>query len=207
MENDFNQDLSFDFQTGMEDAALRRRTQDYQQDIFNTLDKIKDYKFNAKKFAKITEEYLPNSDRTLKVVSNLPIQAPFYKTIKLSEEYRMLIVMAEILHIMRPLSHCVALRFYGQKSWKPYLISLFIDLLRMTLEANFKFTFRSQREEFSYRNNIILLNYVLRNPFYAQILKRKVITPFLSSIFGEKSWIKQMLISLIEMKCCMSNLM
>ena len=122
-------------------------------------------------------------------------------------EQRVLVTLAEVLYIVRPLVHCVALRQFGLRSWRPYLLSLLVDFLRMMLEINFPFTQRTQREEFEYRNNTALLNYILRNPFYAVVLKRKIIDPFLNRLFGDKSWIKWFLVSLIEMRCCVSTLM
>jgi len=38
------------------------------------LDKLKNHQFNSKQFAKILEEKLPSSDKTLKIISHLPIQ-------------------------------------------------------------------------------------------------------------------------------------
>ncbi len=179
----------------------------YKQDIFCTLDKLKNHQFNSKAFAKITEEKLHSSNKTMKVISHLQIQKKFYKTIKPAEIQRMVTITAEILYIVRPLIHCLALRFYGQNSWTPYIISLLVDLLRMLLEINFKFTQRSQREEFNYRNHTGLLNYLMRNPFYSSVLKGKILEPLFDKIFGKKSILKWLFFLIIEMRCCLSTLM
>jgi peroxin-16 len=143
----------------------------------------------------------------MKVISHLPIQKKFYKTIKPKEIQRMVTITAEIFYILRPLIHCLALRYYGQNSWTPYLISLVVDLLRMLLEINFKFTSRSQREEFVHRNHTGLLNYLMRNPFYSGVLKGRILGPFFDKIFGAKSMIKWLFFLIIEMRCCLSTLM
>ncbi|KAL4424562.1 hypothetical protein ABPG77_009146 [Micractinium sp. CCAP 211/92] len=46
-----------------------------------------------------------------------------------------LIYAAELLHILRPLVYSLALRRWGRASWRPWLISLGIDLLSMQLGA------------------------------------------------------------------------
>ena len=40
------------------------------------------------------------------------------------------IQFGEILYLIRPLIHCTLLYIYGSDSYKPYLISLIIDIFR-----------------------------------------------------------------------------
>lgn len=44
-----------------------------------------------------------------------------------------LVATAEVLHIMRPVAYALALRRWGRRSWKPWLVSLVVDLLSMRL--------------------------------------------------------------------------
>ena len=74
LENDFNQPLDFDFETDVNSEEAQEKARMYKQDIFCTLDKLKNHQFNSKQFAKILEEKLPSSDKTLKIISHLPIQ-------------------------------------------------------------------------------------------------------------------------------------
>jgi len=77
----------------------------------------------------------------------------------------------------------------------------------MIFEINFRFTSKSQKEEFKYRNSTAMLNYLMRNPFYSNTLKGRILDPVLSKIFGKSSWIKRILFYIIEMRCSVSVLM
>ena len=50
-----------------------------------------------------------------------------------------MIYKGEIVNILRPLIYCILMRIYGLNSYKPYLISLLIDILRYILQKKIKF--------------------------------------------------------------------
>lgn len=73
---------------------------------------------------------------------------------------------AELLHILKPLVHLAAMRIFGSKSWKQWLVALGIDI------ASFKLYNRhmdnltyEQRLELS-RRKLGLVLYLLRSPMY-----------------------------------------
>ena len=70
----------------------------------------------VKRLSKITEEKLYSTNKTLKVISHLPIPKRFYDTIEPTEFHRVLITMGELLYIVRPLAYCIALKIYGTRS-------------------------------------------------------------------------------------------
>jgi peroxin-16 len=46
--------------------------------------------------------------------------------------------LGEVLYLLRPLVYIVALWVYGPKSYKSWVISLLIDLIRIVLHRNMK---------------------------------------------------------------------
>lgn len=46
-----------------------------------------------------------------------------------------LVITGEVLHILRPLLYVMALRRWGRRSWKPWAISLFLELSSARLTA------------------------------------------------------------------------
>lgn len=73
---------------------------------------------------------------------------------------------AELLYILKPLVHLAAMRIFGSKSWKQWLVALGIDM------ASFKLYNRhmdnlsyEQRLELS-RRKLVLVLYLLRSPMY-----------------------------------------
>lgn len=175
--------------------------------MFKTLSELNTHSADVRRMSQITEEKCQTTNRVLKIISHMKLQKKFYKVIDPSQFQIIATTMAEITYIIRPVIYCMTLRIYGRESWKPYIMSFVIDFLRMLFEINFRFTSKCQKEEFKYRNSTALLNYLMRNPFYARVLKGRVLDPFLSKIFGKNSWIKRILFYIIEIKCSVSTLM
>lgn len=76
-------------------------------------------------------------------------------------------LFAEVLYIMKPIAHLCSMSVYGQKDWKPWLLSLCMDLasLQMYWAQSNKSMSRRQQLELS-RRTIVLLLYLIRSPFY-----------------------------------------
>mmetsp|Transcript_10429 Transcript_10429/g.15111 ORF Transcript_10429/g.15111 Transcript_10429/m.15111 type:complete len:353 (-) Transcript_10429:1896-2954(-) len=70
-------------------------------------------------------------------------------------------VLAELLHILRPVIHLSLVRIYGWKSWKPWLLPLVADIFSIKMMSNVR------REKARRVQN--LLFYLLRSPFYDNI--------------------------------------
>ncbi|XP_049765699.1 peroxisomal membrane protein PEX16 [Schistocerca cancellata] len=75
-------------------------------------------------------------------------------------------VIAEVVYIVKPLMHLYAMWRHGPKSWKPWLISLLVDVVSLFAyrKTVHKLT-RQQRMEVS-RRAFALVLYILRSPFY-----------------------------------------
>lgn len=78
----------------------------------------------------------------------------------------------EAVYIAKPLVHLLASCYFGQKKWKPWIVSLAMDLASLQMlkprRSNLQKTLsRRQRMELT-RRQISLLLYLLRSPFYEQ---------------------------------------
>ncbi|XP_030056697.1 peroxisomal biogenesis factor 16 [Microcaecilia unicolor] len=73
--------------------------------------------------------------------------------------------LAESVYIARPLAHLLSLAVWGQKSWKPWLLSGILDVTSLSLMTNAKLLNCRERTELR-RRCILLLYYLLRSPFY-----------------------------------------
>uniref|UniRef100_A0A2P2I4C3 Peroxisomal membrane protein PEX16 n=1 Tax=Hirondellea gigas TaxID=1518452 RepID=A0A2P2I4C3_9CRUS len=81
-------------------------------------------------------------------------------------------LLAEVLHVFRPVSHLGSLYMFGQKSWLPYLFSLFMDASSLHLHRGALLT-PHEREELSRRQRSILL-YLLRSPAYQSVTEQRL---------------------------------
>lgn len=76
------------------------------------------------------------------------------------------LVYAESLHILRPLIHLAAMKMFGTKAWKQWLVALGVDLASIKLYGkNLKDLSNEQRLEIS-RRKLSLVLYLLRSPVY-----------------------------------------
>ncbi|XP_014429748.1 peroxisomal biogenesis factor 16 isoform X2 [Pelodiscus sinensis] len=74
-------------------------------------------------------------------------------------------IIAESIYITRPLFHLLSLGVWGQKSWKPWLLSGILDITSLSLLSDMKDLNKHERLELR-RRTILLLYYLLRSPFY-----------------------------------------
>ncbi|GCB69011.1 hypothetical protein scyTo_0013905 [Scyliorhinus torazame] len=82
--------------------------------------------------------------------------------------------LAESLYITRPLLHLMALGIWGQKSWKPWLVSGILDIASLSLMRDPKQMRQAERAELR-RRTFLLLYYLLRSPFYDRYSESKIL--------------------------------
>ncbi|CAH0401776.1 unnamed protein product [Chilo suppressalis] len=91
------------------------------------------------------------------------------------------LLLAESLHILKPLIHLSAMRVFGTKAWKQWLVALGLDLASMKLyNRHMQDLSYEQRLEIS-RRKLGLVLYLLRSPMYNGYSKN-VIESILSSL-------------------------
>lgn len=76
------------------------------------------------------------------------------------------LMYAETLHLLKPLIHLAAMRVFGTKAWKQWLVALSIDMASMKLyNRHMNNLSHEQRLEIS-RRKLGLVLYLLRSPMY-----------------------------------------
>lgn len=83
-------------------------------------------------------------------------------------------ITAEVVYITRPLVHLLSLAVCGKKSWKPWLLSGFLELSSFAVLSDTKFQTRWERAEMR-RRGFLLLFYLLRSPFYDKYSEEKIL--------------------------------
>ena len=82
--------------------------------------------------------------------------------------------IAELAYILRPISHLLAMFACGEKSWKPWLLALGMDLSSLYHLQSRGTLQRSEKDEIL-RRKATLLIYLLRSPFYDNYSKSKIL--------------------------------
>lgn len=122
------------------------------------------------------------------------------------KEYRnmkTLNIIAELVFILRPLVYCYLLKYFGSSSLKPYLINLIIDCLWIVLHfINFKNKMFFKRE-IKNRLAAMLVNYMLRNPFFDNILKKHFLEKIINFLVKNQK-IKDFLLNLVAVRTSLS---
>ena len=148
-------------------------------------------------------EELSRSGKVLGITTQLPINDEN----SLTERQLLIQQIAEGLHLIRPAIYCFSQLFFQQMSYKPYLISFFIDLSRLLLELKTGPWSLERFKEFKRRNIEIFLNYLLRNPFYTEIFRNRFLDPLLDRFFPNLPFLKKLIIYIIEVRSSLSVLM
>ncbi|XP_043371556.1 peroxisomal biogenesis factor 16 isoform X1 [Dermochelys coriacea] len=82
--------------------------------------------------------------------------------------------IAESVYITRPLFHLLSLGIWGQRSWKPWLLSGILDIASLSLLSDMKDLNKRERLELR-RRTILLLYYLLRSPFYDRYSEGRIL--------------------------------
>ncbi|KAM6464483.1 peroxisomal biogenesis factor 16 [Liasis olivaceus] len=82
--------------------------------------------------------------------------------------------IAESIFVTRPLLHLLCLGVWGQKSWKPWLLSGILDIASLSLLSDKKDLNKRERMELK-RRTILLLYYLLRSPFYDRYSEDRIL--------------------------------
>ncbi|XP_062513175.1 peroxisomal membrane protein PEX16-like [Corticium candelabrum] len=80
----------------------------------------------------------------------------------------------EALYIARPLAHFPSMFVFGEKSWKPWILSLSMDLASIALLSRGKNYNYAELSELK-RRKWMLLFYILRSPFYDRYSKLRIL--------------------------------
>lgn len=87
----------------------------------------------------------------------------------------------EAVYIAKPLIHLLAMYYFGEKKWKPWIISLAMDLASLQMLKPTKKTLSKRQKMELTKRQISLLLYLLRSPFYEKhtrenLLKSLIVT-------------------------------
>ncbi|XP_045480015.1 peroxisomal membrane protein PEX16 [Harmonia axyridis] len=85
---------------------------------------------------------------------------------------------AETIYLVKPIAHLGSLIYFGQKSWKPYILALMFDLCSLHL---YKSCDKTKINTLSIKQKVIisrrtthLLLYLIRSPFFNRYSKDKI---------------------------------
>ncbi|XP_060130650.1 peroxisomal biogenesis factor 16 isoform X2 [Zootoca vivipara] len=82
--------------------------------------------------------------------------------------------VAESIYITRPLLHLVSVGLWGQRSWRPWLLSAILDISSLSLLSDMKDLNKRERVELR-RRTLLLLYYLLRSPFYDRYSEGRIL--------------------------------
>lgn len=184
--------------------VAENNTIDFRKQIKSLLEKMRTRKPGSN-FNRGLQESLLRCGKRIGLIRKLPIVMA--EEDKLMRTYTAKYRVAEALYLTRPVIYCFCQIFFGQRSYKPYLISLLIDLVRLILESRVKFRTTAELNEFKKRNRDLIINYLLRNPFYIEILRNRILDPLLDKLFPRFTFIKKIIIYIFEIRSSLSILM
>jgi len=83
----------------------------------------------------------------------------------------------EVLYIVKPVVYLLLLRKYGVKSWKPWMISLSMELICYVTSAHslFNNTLTTLEQQEYKRRALLLKNYFIRQPFFDEFIRPSIV--------------------------------
>lgn len=183
---------------------------DAKNKIKSLLTNLKNQTFRNHAYNHDYEEVLEKSHKKINILSSLPIPNEMFKKNTEDENLKAKIYYGELLHLLRPVIYTILLIVKGKDSFSPYFCSLLIDLIRLFLQNKMVFYSNIEKKESIFRKKELLICYLLRNPFYGTILKKKIIEPFLDKVLGKLPFfniLKSVILYFIEIRCSLSLLM
>jgi len=86
-------------------------------------------------------------------------------------------IFGEVLYILKPVAYLILLKKYGVKSWKPWIISLSMELIcyASTAQALFDNTLTSLEQQEYKRRALLLRNYFIRKPFFEELIRPNIV--------------------------------
>lgn len=157
------------------------------------LDDIKKIDENNEDLNKNYEEVFHRSKKVVKLTNYLPIITEMLKVPDCPSNERLKIIIGEISYLLKPVIYCFMLLFFKYNSFKPYLLILFMDLLRIILQKNMVFYRFYEREEFIERNYEFIINSLFRRPFSSKIIRSKLIKRLFKQNSLSSKWINALL--------------
>ncbi|KAF5308853.1 hypothetical protein FQR65_LT00553 [Abscondita terminalis] len=89
-------------------------------------------------------------------------------------------IIAETLYVIKPILHLGSAAIFGNNTWKPWMLSLALDLYSLRLyrycfKSDFNSLSKTQKMQIS-RRTVVLLLYLLRSPFYEKHSRERIET-------------------------------
>lgn len=113
------------------------------------------------------------------VTAYIPSRPNIYQTI------------GELIHILRPLIYVMLIINCGKRSWRPWIVSLIVEFISVRLSSSStKPLNQSEMEELKRRKQLFLY-YLIRAPFYENVLINLLTRLPLASFFYKFKWVKK----------------
>ncbi|XP_066145034.1 peroxisomal membrane protein PEX16 [Euwallacea fornicatus] len=109
-------------------------------------------------------------------------------------------LVAETIYLAKPIVHLLSLGVFGSKTWKPWMVSLTLDLASLQLynSSRTSLTSLSNKQQLQLsKRMVLLLLYLIRSPFYEKHSKNKI-NAFLMALSNNVPLIKIICLPLMQ---------
>ncbi|KAJ3128002.1 Peroxisomal membrane protein pex16 [Nowakowskiella sp. JEL0407] len=113
-----------------------------------------------------------SKDKSVSYLLSKALTSPLKGPLELVSSFKGLALVGEWVYILRPLIYVLAIKKYGKESWKPWVLSLGLELSSFAAMWN-KPISALEKDEYKRRVLLIFL-YLVRNPFYQQFTKPRI---------------------------------
>ena len=205
--NDGKSESTLLFDKLADEPLEKMKEQINKEDVKKILENIKNRSFEEENYNSGYGEKLGKNGKKIGILKSLPIPNEMISKNTETKFKRARIIFGELLNLIRPFVYCLSLVYFKTDSFKPYFISMAIDLLRIVVQLGIVCFSEEEKKELHFRKRELLLCYLLRTPFYGRILKGRVIEPLLDKLCFKFQILKTIILYFIEVRCSLSMLM
>ena len=108
-------------------------------------------------------------------------------------------VLGELLLILRPLIAILAIRVWGERSWKPYLLSFIVELLAGWLQRKATLLNRSEALEWDSRQKDMVWRRIFKRPFF-DLFKNRLLRPALGMLMKEERMVFKAVMYIVDVQ-------
>ncbi|XP_020706267.2 peroxisomal membrane protein PEX16 [Athalia rosae] len=147
-----------------------------REKIPENIDSIEKEGFSLKRSRKVIRKVHSGGYSHFRTWAPLPPLGTKEREISTNLSPRRKMILAETLYILKPLLHLGCMSISGRNHWKPWFISLILDLTSLNMYNSETKAVPVQKEEFEEisRRQVALLLYILRSPFYDNYSRVKI---------------------------------
>ena len=138
-------------------------------------------------------ESFPNGKK-MQLITSSPIPPDLRKKRFTARE-----VVGEVMLMLRPVVAILAIRVWGERSWKPYLLSLLVEIVALWLQRKATLLTKAEAMEWDSRQKDLIWRCIFKRPFF-DLFKNRLLRPALGLLMKEERMVFKAIMYIVDIQ-------